>query len=391
MPSLMEPSCLHCPSYGSSFHAVIRRQEEWLASRRASGRIDQCSRTPIRSSILLISNKPHRVFQVPRKSSRATLHVYVIAGAHQALGTKAWRRPIRPTVRNPAQSQRKRPHGFPRGQRDLDADPVSLDRGQPNRLGVAASLVGADEAVQSHRWKTSAGVSRIEQTDFTPCRQARHQSNPQRDRIGRGDADGRDDGAIGDLRPTQSRRQVAAERARNVPMDANAHRPFVIRRLPRRQRRQRNGKSDGGGSVVEPRADQRNLLRRTQRADGTGHAGTHRLSGESTNDGDQQAAAQADPLCVWGARTGPTGHRITSQARPRGIAPHPITAGRGIAGPWRLGVCDVFIRGRPSGLVFFGAAPRPPFLGTAGCVSGAFVGPEPRGATTRASLGGLSA
>ena len=217
MPSLMEPSCLHCPSYGSSFHAVIRRQEEWLASRRASGRIDQCSRTPIRSSILLKFDKPHRVFQPPRKSSRATLHVYVIAGAHQALGTKAWRRPIRPTMRNPAQSQRKRPHGFPRGQRGFNADPVSLDRGQPNCLGNAASLVGADEAVQGHRWKTSAGVRRVEQTDFAPCRQARHQSNPQRDRIGRGDADGRDDGAIGDPRPTQPRRQVAAERARNVP------------------------------------------------------------------------------------------------------------------------------------------------------------------------------
>ena len=43
---------------------------------------------------------------------------------------------------------------------------------------------------------------------------------------------------------------------------------------------------------------------------------------------------------------------------------------------------------RPSGWFSSGLRPGPPFLGTAGCVSGAFVGPEPRVATACASLAG---
>ena len=55
---------------------------------------------------------------------------------------------------------------------------------------------------------------------------------------------------------------------------------------------------------------------------------------------------------------------------------------------WVCEVCDVFIRGRPSGAGFLRGFAPGPFLGTAGCVPGAFVGPEPRIATTCASLAG---
>ena len=52
-------------------------------------------------------------------------------------------------------------------------------------------------------------------------------------------------------------------------------------------------------------------------------------------------------------------------------------------------VRDVFIRGRAK-WGWFSSGLRPgPLWGRAGCASGAFVGPEPRVATTCASLGGL--
>ena len=77
---------------------------------------------------------------------------------------------------------------------------------------------------------------------------------------------------------------------------------------------------------------------------------------------------------------------------PRGIkAPRHLFVKSAVKSAVKSGCATFLSAAGQVGLVFFfssGLCPGP-LLGTAGYVSGAFVGPEPRVATTCASLGGL--
>ena len=156
----------------------------------------------------------------------------------------------------------------------ITSTPIASPSTRRRPMHLRGSVLPNEKVVAGGRRKTPAGrPRRVEVSELAPFGQRRHQAKTHRYGAGRRDLDGGDDGAVGQLRPVQRRRQFAAKPPRHVAVDADAKRPTRRRRRDFGvfQRRQLDGQRDARDGVVKPGAYQ---LRRSPagRTDGARNA-----------------------------------------------------------------------------------------------------------------------